>query len=432
MPNHVYTTNEEKAIFQAFVKRSYWKLRQYALSLLPASATDTADDLVQEAYVRVLEYIRRGTPMPVSYDAETPDMMRYMRVVIKRLFLDIVLSNRSNEQSLDDQSGASDQILSLHDPDEYANVEKTVLRQESSAEFHAYVDRLPRRMQSMVKLQLDGFSPQEIADALSVTPAAVRVAVMRSRRLLREIIVKVPQTSVVQNQLKESNSHHLSPVIISAVAQLPDPYRIVVGLHLLRQMSYSNIAKTLNKPVGTVKSLCFRGKKLLQMQDRSSAPLHPARQAAVDATLSALLVNGHLLADHLRQVLELHYLQQLSYAQIAKQLGRSEGTIKGWVNRGKTILLHDTQAQSMPKSGASPTDRRSRWTQHELAYMKCMPSVFGNMMQSFYIEHLTLSQIATQQNISKATVKSTLKRGRQYVKEHADSWHHTLQQPSAS
>lgn len=61
--NNLPPQEDQNAIFTLFVEQSYWKLHQYTLSLLPPSAADSTDDLVQEAYSRLLEYIRRGSPI---------------------------------------------------------------------------------------------------------------------------------------------------------------------------------------------------------------------------------------------------------------------------------------------------------------------------------------------------------------------------------
>ncbi len=55
------TLDSQNIFFDQFIIISHENLHRYALSLLPPSATHAADDLVQEAYMRVFESIRRGS-----------------------------------------------------------------------------------------------------------------------------------------------------------------------------------------------------------------------------------------------------------------------------------------------------------------------------------------------------------------------------------
>ncbi len=53
-------------------------------------------------------------------------------------------------------------------------------------------------------------------------------------------------------------------LVQQAIAQLPLHFRTVVIMHAINDLSFEEIAKTLNQPVGTVKSNMFRGKKRLR------------------------------------------------------------------------------------------------------------------------------------------------------------------------
>ena len=44
------------------------------------------------------------------------------------------------------------------------------------------------------------------------------------------------------------------------------------------------------------------------------------------------------LPGHLRQALALHYLFDLSIAEIARETGAAEGTVKSWLSRGRAAL----------------------------------------------------------------------------------------------
>jgi len=49
-----------------------------------------------------------------------------------------------------------------------------------------------------------------------------------------------------------------------AIAQLPDDYRLVVTLRHVDELSYEEIAKTLGRPLGTVKVQLFRARERLR------------------------------------------------------------------------------------------------------------------------------------------------------------------------
>lgn len=55
-----------------------------------------------------------------------------------------------------------------------------------------------------------------------------------------------------------------SQSIAEALLDLPDDFRAVATLYLVEEMSYDEIARVLNCPVGTVRSRLHRARKLLQ------------------------------------------------------------------------------------------------------------------------------------------------------------------------
>jgi RNA polymerase sigma-70 factor (ECF subfamily) len=52
--------------------------------------------------------------------------------------------------------------------------------------------------------------------------------------------------------------------IVAAISRLPDEYRIVSTLYFMDDLSYEEIARVLECPVGTVRSRLHRGRKMLQ------------------------------------------------------------------------------------------------------------------------------------------------------------------------
>lgn len=270
-----------------------------------------------------------------------------MHVVVKRLFLNMIQRDRTHSLSLDD-------LFSMPALDEYATVEKTVLRKESAAELNAHLNLLPPRMQAILKLKLAGFSSREIADQFSITQSAVRLATWRAKRRLQTSRNSHTPPNRSRNPRLQAHPSLVPSPSISNIARLSDPYKTVLALHLTRQMSYRQIALTLHTRLGTVKSQHHRGKKQLHAFAQFTRQQPQPPQKTIHS-LPALLTDSHTLPAHMRQALELHELQHLSYTQIAHKLGRPTGTIKGWISRAKAQLQLSSSAHPTPA-----TTRRQR------------------------------------------------------------------------
>src|SRR6185369_7823291 len=52
--------------------------------------------------------------------------------------------------------------------------------------------------------------------------------------------------------------------IVAAIGRLPEEYRVVCTLYFMEDLSYEEIARILECPVGTVRSRLHRGRKMLQ------------------------------------------------------------------------------------------------------------------------------------------------------------------------
>jgi RNA polymerase sigma-70 factor (ECF subfamily) len=52
--------------------------------------------------------------------------------------------------------------------------------------------------------------------------------------------------------------------IVAAIARLPEDYRVVATLYFMEDLSYEEIARILECPIGTVRSRLHRGRKMLQ------------------------------------------------------------------------------------------------------------------------------------------------------------------------
>lgn len=52
--------------------------------------------------------------------------------------------------------------------------------------------------------------------------------------------------------------------VAQAMASLPPQYRVIATLHFVNQMTYSEIAETLELPIGAVRSRLHRGRRMMQ------------------------------------------------------------------------------------------------------------------------------------------------------------------------
>jgi len=52
--------------------------------------------------------------------------------------------------------------------------------------------------------------------------------------------------------------------VVTAIAHLPEEYRVVSTLYFMEDLSYEEIAEVLGCPIGTVRSRLHRGRKMLQ------------------------------------------------------------------------------------------------------------------------------------------------------------------------
>jgi RNA polymerase sigma-70 factor (ECF subfamily) len=93
----------------------------------------------------------------------------------------------------------------------------------------------------------------------------------------------------------------------------------------VRQVAW-NLARSRWRRLRTARNHLLRQR---QVEPQAAGPT-PDR-VAIDAALAALPVNH-------RRAVVLHYLADLSVAQVAAQEGVAEGTVKSWLHRGRVAL----------------------------------------------------------------------------------------------
>jgi RNA polymerase sigma-70 factor (ECF subfamily) len=81
-----------------------------------------------------------------------------------------------------------------------------------------------------------------------------------------DIISEIPETSTAfDNPAHGFESHELRSYLHKAIDALDENYRLLIALRYQNELSYEEIASTLNLPLGTVKTGLFRAKEKLRL-----------------------------------------------------------------------------------------------------------------------------------------------------------------------
>ena len=79
----------------------------------------------------------------------------------------------------------------------------------------------------------------------------------------RQIQPRIPSAHEVDPISELEESLDRSSVVASALARVPEEFRVALVLRFVADLDYSEIAEALNIPVGTVRSRLARGRKLM-------------------------------------------------------------------------------------------------------------------------------------------------------------------------
>ena len=80
-----------------------------------------------------------------------------------------------------------------------------------------------------------------------------------------DVMEDIPETSsVMDNPAHEIESNETRKFLQQAIASLEENYRLLINLRYQNELSYEEIASTLNLPLGTVKTGIFRAKEQLR------------------------------------------------------------------------------------------------------------------------------------------------------------------------
>lgn len=400
-------------LLEPFVKATYYRVYRFAYNMIAHRPTTgmAAEDITQGAYERLLIKLNHDPSMLMRLDKE--QMTTYLLSIVR--YLGYELSRDSHHfaeiASLHiDQDGDQD----IEDSTQTADVEALVLANDAKSNLFRRIRALPERQRTIIELRLEEYSYEEIAARLLISVGAVKTALHRARQNLRIWIKEDDQPETVSCQEEVRSSENAEYAVLSSIEQLPDPYRVVVALHMIKHMSYGDIAQKLHRKVGTVKSQAYRGKQLLMNLQHGHLEKKSVRTKVI-ADLPARLAYKDQLPDHLRQVVELYYFQSLSCKAVARKLGKAEGTIKGWLRQARRYLQNYT-ASTSPRC-PSEVSRRRHWLPSEKHYelLDRVLLPYRREMKLYYEQSLSITEIARQLELSKSAVKMHLMRGREQL-----------------
>ncbi|MSQ09950.1 MAG: sigma-70 family RNA polymerase sigma factor [Dehalococcoidia bacterium] len=92
----------------------------------------------------------------------------------------------------------------------------------------------------------------------------------------------VPSRALDDSPERQVETHEVQRIIAAAIAELPDTYRPVVLMRHVEELSYDEIGKALDLPIGTVKVRLHRARAALQAK-LAAAGLHQAAASLRDA-----------------------------------------------------------------------------------------------------------------------------------------------------
>ena len=80
-----------------------------------------------------------------------------------------------------------------------------------------------------------------------------------------DVILEIPETDITFNNPAHGlESRELRAYLHKAIDELAEHYRLLITLRYQNELSYEEIARTLNLPLGTVKTGLFRAKEQLR------------------------------------------------------------------------------------------------------------------------------------------------------------------------
>src|SRR5579885_974263 len=158
-----------------------------AKRVLPGRA-DLADDVVQEAFLRIFQYSK-------FTDLQNADaFLRYLKAVCRNIACDMLKDSSSEAVVENTRDGELEARVSEETP------EDVVIAQETLNEFMSQLNETDREMLS---LSIDGYDLKEIADRLGLSYSNAGVRLHRLRERLRNDLKKKDKSDPACKKLGE-------------------------------------------------------------------------------------------------------------------------------------------------------------------------------------------------------------------------------------
>jgi RNA polymerase sigma-70 factor (ECF subfamily) len=136
-------------------------------------STDEAEDATQELYLKLW--------MNKSKLSEYKNVEAFAMTMTKNYCLDQLKSKRSNNLTLV-HSNYKDNNISL---------QRSVEVNDSVSKVHEFIEKLPEKQKLIIQLRdIENYDYDEIGKILDLQPTAVRVALSRARKTIREQLIK--------------------------------------------------------------------------------------------------------------------------------------------------------------------------------------------------------------------------------------------------
>jgi RNA polymerase sigma-70 factor, ECF subfamily len=156
--------------------------RLYNFGLRICRSSEDAEDLVQESFINVFRYIK-----DFRQEASLKNWMYRIASSVCWKMKRKTKDAPEREISLDEFMGKEHHIDHGGTPDWAREPVAHLLNQELSGRIQEAVSRLPTPYRLVLVLRdMEGFSTEETADILSITPANVKVRLHRARLFLRD------------------------------------------------------------------------------------------------------------------------------------------------------------------------------------------------------------------------------------------------------
>lgn len=159
-----------------------FKDKVYRLAKRLLISTDEAEDATQELYFKLW----KNKSKIATYD----NVEAYAMMMTKNYCLDQLKSKRASNLTL----------IHSNYKDENISLQKEVEVSDSTDIIKKMIDELPEKQRIIIQLRdIENYEYHEIGKVLNMEPTAIRVALSRARKTLREKFVKQQNYGISQN-----------------------------------------------------------------------------------------------------------------------------------------------------------------------------------------------------------------------------------------